>query len=287
MPPLPPLNALRAFEVAARTGSFVQAGAELGVTSAAISQQVRLLEDHLGKRLFARQGNRISLTDAGRAAYPRLEQALGDIAALTAQMREQSPKARLVVSCLPSIAELWLLPRLRGFDHAVSIVVADDLVNFARDGVDLRLTYGADLYPDHRVEVLFSDRVVALAAPGFMPDGGLATLPDAAFIHTDWGPTYATGPTWAAYMARARLDRLPDAGAGLRVGRTSLAVAAARAGLGVALGPARLAAAEVLAGRLEVVGDVALPMASDYVAVSPHALGRKRALRDLVGFLLR
>lgn len=286
MNPLPPLNALRAFEVAARTGSFVQAGAELGVTSAAISQQVRLLEDHLGKRLFTRQGNRITLTDAGRAAYPRLEQALGDIAALTAQMREQSPRARLVVSCLPSIAELWLLPRLRGFDRAVSVVVADDPVNFARDGVDLRLTYGADLYPDHRVEALFSDRVVALAAPGFVTGGGLASLPDAAFIHTDWGPTYATGPTWAAYMARALLDRLPDAAAGLRVGRTSLAVAAARAGLGVALGPERLTAAEVLAGRLVVVGDVALPMASDYVAVTPHALGRKRALRDLVGFLM-
>lgn len=69
---LPPLNALRAFEVAARTGSFVQAGAELGVTAAAVSQQVKLLEDHLGKRLFHRQGNRITLTDAGRTAYPGL-----------------------------------------------------------------------------------------------------------------------------------------------------------------------------------------------------------------------
>jgi LysR family glycine cleavage system transcriptional activator len=105
MPMLPPLNALRAFEVAARTGSFVLAGAEMGVTSAAISQQVRVLEDHLGKKLFLRQGNRILLTDAGRAIYPRIEVALGDLASVTDEVRSGPQRARLVVSVLPSVAE--------------------------------------------------------------------------------------------------------------------------------------------------------------------------------------
>jgi LysR family glycine cleavage system transcriptional activator len=288
MPDLPPLNALRTFEVAARTGSFVQAGAELGVTSAAVSQQVRLLEHHLDKRLFVRQGNRLTLTDAGRAIYPRLEQAFGDLAALTAQIRKTPSRKRLVVSALPSLAELWLVPHLRGapVEVGIDIRVNDDPVSFARDGIDLRLTYGAELYPDHHVQTLFSDRIVPVAAPGICPPGGLAALPDSALVHTDWGPSFVTQPSWAAWMARARMDRLPDPAAGLWVGQTNLAVIAAREGLGVALVPSRLAERDIVAGRLQIVDDRALPMASDYVLIRPHALGRRTALRDLVAHLM-
>jgi LysR family glycine cleavage system transcriptional activator len=285
---LPPLNALRAFEVAARTGSFVQAGAELGVTAAAVSQQVKLLEDHLGKQLFHRQGNRITLTDAGRTAYPRLEQALTDIAEMTALVRESRGRARLVVSVLPSMAELWLMPRLAGFraDGGIELRIEDDPVAFARDGVDLRITYGSVLYPDHRVEVLFSDRIVPVAAPGLVGPGGIAALPDAAFIHTDWGPTYATQPSWPAWLARARIRRIPDPSLGLRVGLTSLAIAAAREGLGVALVPERIAGREIAAGRLTVPDVEALPMSADYVLVFPHALERRRSLMALVAHLV-
>jgi DNA-binding transcriptional LysR family regulator len=121
---LPPLNALRAFEVAARTGSFVQAGVELGVTAAAVSLQVKTLEEHLDKRLFQREGNRIVLTDAGRELYPRLGQALSEIAELAADLRGGQDRKRLVVSVLPSLADLWLVPKLRNchilrdFSHA-------------------------------------------------------------------------------------------------------------------------------------------------------------------------
>ena len=268
---LPPLNALRAFEVAARTGSFVQAGAELGVTAAAVSQQVKLLEDHLGKQLFHRQGNRITLTDAGRTAYPRLDQALRDIAEMTATLRQSRGRARLVVSVAASMAELWLLPRLAGFqaEGGIEIRIEDDPVAFARDGVDLRVTYGAALYPDHRVEVLFSDRIVPVAAPGLLGPGGIAALPDTAFIHTDWGPTYATQPSWPVWLARARIRRIPDPALGLRVGLTGMAIAAAREGLGVALVPERIAGREIAAGRLTVPDDTALPMSADYVLVFP------------------
>ncbi len=287
MPDLPPLNALRAFEVAARTGSFVQAGVELGVTAAAVSLQVKLLEEHLGKKLFQRQGNRIVLTDAGRTVYPRLERALSDIADMTAEVRSAQARAPLVISVLPSMAELWLMPRLCGFHtgRGIEVRVEDDPVVFARDGVDLRVTYGAALYADHRVEMLFSDRFVPVCAPGFPLPDGLARMPDAGFIHTDWGPAYATQPSWAAWLAHARIRRTPDPAAGLRVGLTSLAIAAAREGLGVALAPRRIAGSEIATGRLVVPVRTALPMSDEYVLVFPHALQHRRVLMSLVAHL--
>ncbi|OYX43556.1 MAG: hypothetical protein B7Z02_08410 [Rhodobacterales bacterium 32-67-9] len=282
-----PLNAIRAFEVAARTGSFVQAGTELGVTAAAVSQQVKALEEHLGKRLFLRQGNRITLTDAGRAIYPRIELALTDLAAVVEELHEGRNRARLVVSVLPSVAELWLAPALAGF-HAggVEIRVEEDPVVFARDGVDLRITYGGHYYPDHEVERLFRDRIVAVAAPGLaVSQGSLDTAPDGNFIHTDWGPAYATQPTWAAWFAEKKSARRPDPQAGLRVDRTGLAAAAARAGLGAALVPERIAGADLAAGRLVMAEPDGLAMSWDYVMVWPKALDRRPLLRALVTHL--
>ena len=109
---LPPLNAVRVFEVAARAGSFTLAANELGVSSAAVSQQIRNLEDWFGKQLFVRNGNRITLTDAGHAIYPQTARALGEIAAIGRRMLEGALRTRLVVSVPFSLAELWLAPRL-------------------------------------------------------------------------------------------------------------------------------------------------------------------------------
>ena len=286
---LPPLNAIRAFEVAARAGSFVVAGAELGVTSAAVSQQVRALESHLGKRLFERQGNRITLTDAGRAIYPRIEHALTDIAAVAAELGEGRMRSRLVVSVIPSVAEWWLIPALADFRDrdGIEIRVEEDIVTFGRDGVDLRLTYGAYAYPDHQTERLFRDQFVAVHAPGFeVPEDGVAALPDSAFIHTDWGASYATQPAWAQWFAANVEPRRPDPQAGLKVGMTGLALSAARAGLGVALVPSRLAQAEIDAGQLVRPDDTILPMSWDYALVWPRAHARRALLQDLVAHLM-
>ena len=287
MPDLPPLNALRAFEVAARCGSFVLAGGELGVTAAAVSAQVRALEDNLGKQLFLRQGNRITLTDAGRALYPRLEGALTEIAAISAQVGATRSRPGLVISCLPSLAEHWLVPALRGFPAGggLEIRVEDDPVSLARDGADLRLAYGATLYPDHRIEPLFADSFVPVCAPDFHRPDGIAALPDSAFIHTDWGPAYATQPSWPAWLALARIRRLADPARGLRTGTTGLALTAARDGLGLALVPARRAAPDVAAGRLVLPDPTALPMSAPYVMVWAQARDSRRSLQALRAWL--
>ena len=282
-----PLNALRAFEVAARAGSFTAAGAELGVTAAAVSQQVKALEGLVGKRLFDRQGNRILLTDAGRAVYPRLEVAFSDLSAVVADLGAVQGARPFVLSALPSLADLWLMPQLAamGFAAAVEVRVEGDPAVFGRGGADLRVTYGAQLYPDHRVIPLFRDHLVAVAAPGLCDGGDLGAVPDARLIHTDWGPDYLRQPSWRAWFAAKGSERRPDPAQGLHVGLTSLAVAAARAGAGVALVPARLAAADVAAGRLEraAPGEMALPW--DYVMVFPHAFERRRALQRVVAWL--
>ena len=112
---LPPLNSLRAFEAAARTGSFTAAAGELGVTSAAVSMQVRNLENFLGKKLFQRSNNRITLTDAGMVVYHGSATALSGIAAITERLLESEKQAKLVISIVPSLAERWLAPRLADF----------------------------------------------------------------------------------------------------------------------------------------------------------------------------
>jgi LysR family glycine cleavage system transcriptional activator len=294
MPDHLPLHALRAFEVAARTGSFVAAGEELGVSSAAVSQQVKALERTLNRTLFLRIGNRITLTDAGRALYPRLETVFSDLAALTRDLREGAQPSRLRVSALPSLAELWLIPALARFPGRamVDLVIEADPIDFARSGSDLRVTYGAQYYPDHHVQTLFRDHFIAVAAPRFSATlqagrgrESAMHLPDTALIHTDWGRDHIRQPDWAEWFAAQGSARAPQRGSGLRVGSTLAAAHAAIAGAGAALVPAQLAAAALASGSLEALGTATVPLFADYVLIHPHALQRKRSLKALCDFL--
>lgn len=271
---LPPLTALRAFDCAARHGSFTRAGTELGVTAAAVSLQVRALEDHFGRQLFLRQGNRLTLTDAGRAIQPRIDLAFAELSGLAQDLGQDAGPARLVLSCLPSLADHWLLPRLAGFDRLADLElrVEEDPVDLS--GAAVRLTYGAHFYPDHRVETLFTDEIIAVAAPG----QGLDRL-----VHTDWGPSHAAAPSWARWYQAAGLGAAPVAG--LRVGQTAMALAAARAGLGAALVPARLAAADMAAGLIVRQGGPALALAWPYVMVWKPSTRRAKLTAALLDHL--
>ncbi|MCV2869859.1 LysR substrate-binding domain-containing protein [Defluviimonas sp. WL0002] len=283
---LPPLNALRTFEAAARHLSFVQAGAELGVTSAAVSQQVRNLEDFLGKRLFVRQGNQLFLTDAGREIYPRLEQALSDVAALAEQVREGNTRPRLVLSVLPSVAENWLAPALEGYrtPGGLDIRIEEDPVAFARDGADLRLTYGAAYYPGHHIEELFTDAIIAVAAPTRAIQA-IEDLEESDFIHTHWGPNYVTQPSWARFFAHAGIPRIANPAHGTRVGQSGMALAVARAGLGVALIQYRMAAPDIENGKLTQIHPSQMPMQMPYVVVLPHGRARRVDMQNLIAHL--
>lgn len=290
LPPLsrlPPLNALRAFEAAARHGGYVAAARELGVTPAAVSQQVRNLEDHLGRRLFTRHNNRVSLTDAGQAIFADTARVFDDLGRIAERARGGRAPGRLVVSCLPSLAEGWLMPRLQGAGAALPLLdlrLEADPVAFARDGIDLRLSYGANLYPDLVQVPLFRDAVQPMAAPGLAalwPD-----VPDDALIHTDWGAGFASHPAWRDWFAAHQPQRAaPAPGSGQRIGASYLALMLAAQGQGVVLGQAALAAPMLARGALVALSPLALPLGHDYVAVHPQAKARKPALQRMLALL--
>ena len=241
-----PLNALRAFEVAARTGSFSNAAREMGVSSAAISQQVKLLEEFWGKTLFIRQGNRISLTEAGQSAYPQLGQSIAQLGELSDQMRRVDQKKRLVLSAPESVAETWLASKLSairtaGLSTSLEIRVENDPVDFARDKVDL--------------------------------------IKDEHLIHTDWGRDFATSPNWsAAYPA----DRIIDRNAGLRVQASSIARNFAEQGFGVALIPERIVLESLRAEHLVKLQMPAIPMKHDYLIAHSKRLEASHAVQVII-----
>lgn len=294
---LPPLNAIRAFEVAARAGSFTLAASELGVSSAAVSQQIRNLEGWFGKQLFVRSGNRIALTDAGHAIYPQTARALADIAAIGRRMLEGGVRTRLVVSVPFSLAELWLAPRLAllldAFPHmAIDVRAEDDPVDLARQNIDLRISYGDYHYPGLRMVRLVHDEVLPVCAPEFWRRHGdgaasLANLHESMFIHTNWGPNYASHPSWADWFEAAGTSRSPDPSHGRRVGLSSLAIASARLGLGIALGQRVMASDDIAAGRLIALSTTSVRLGHPYCAFMPPAKADRADVAGLVELLAK
>jgi LysR family glycine cleavage system transcriptional activator len=285
------LNALRAFEAAARTGGFVPAAEELGISPAAVSQQIRKLEGFLGKTVFARHNNRVVLTDAGQALFQGVGAALQMISDTTEAQMLRRARARLVVSCIGSIAEKWLLPRLAAHARATpgfrfDLRVEPDPVDFARHDIDLRLAYDPAQYPDHAQAVLVQGRVVPLCSPDWLArhPQGMAGVPPEDLLHTSWGPNFGSLPGWPVWFEAAGLPA-PSAATGFQSGSSALVLDMARQGLGVALGQRLLAEDDLTAGRLVMLSDISLPLGHPYGLVWPRARGGKRQLMALVQVL--
>lgn len=250
-----PLNALKAFEVAARTGSFTAAAAELGVSSPAVSQQVKLLEEFWQQALFIRQGNRLSLTDAGQTAYPQLAQAMSSLTDLSARMQsEETRKTRLVVSAPHSIVETWLPRKLASLMRSdnyspIDVRIDDDPVDFVREKIDMRIFFGHDLYGDYQTENLFADSLVAVASPGFIRRFGsdLRNLPDRYLIHTHWGSGFASSPNWENFLPSGKTI---NRSLGMSVNSSSTALNFVRNGFGAGLIPAEMAADDISLQRV-------------------------------------
>lgn len=292
---LPPLNALRAFEAAARNGSFVAAAEELGVSAAAISQHIHKLEDYFGKDLFQRMNNRVALTDAGHAILLGTAGALQQISETTLDLRSDRPRSRLVISSIESVAEKWLLPRLVAYSRVqpefrFDLRVEPDPIDFARHNVDLRLCYGTSHYPDLRMQVLARDVVQPMCSPAYLQrtgaaEGGMAAVPAEDLIVTSWGPSFGSNPTWTTWFQSAKLDM--PALSGFQASRSGLAVDMAAAGLGVALAQRMLAGADLASGRLVPVSALTLDLGHPYCLVHPHGKSHKRSLSALFDWLLK
>ena len=286
---LPPLNALKSFESAARTGSYVAAAAELNVSPAAVSQQVRNLEGFFRRKLFTRLNNRVVLTDAGLAVQTGITPALEDIATLTRRVLAASGRGKLVVSVIPSLAECWFMPAFAGFaeDFAVRIDlrIENDPVDFAGSEIDLRIFYGSSAYPGLQTVPLFRDEVLPLCSPAFGKGLSMASLGDDQLIHTSWGQDFESHPSWDEWFGRYQPERRVDASKGHKVGSSQLALDFARRGLGVALGQKALAQELTDRGDLVALDAGSLPLGHDYCAAWPRAKARKPGLVPLTEYL--
>lgn len=292
---LPPLNSLRAFEAAARHGSFVAAAQELGISAAAISQHIRKLEDFLGKAMFVRRNNGVMLTDAGQAIFSGTAGALRSISDTTSDLISNRSRSRLIISALESMAEKWLAPRL--IDYAArhpgfrfDLRVEADPVDLVRHNIDLRLCYGSNPYPDHEVRPLAQDQVQPMCSPAYLERhpqlarGGMAFVAEADLLHTSWGPDFGSHPGWRVWFQKAGLPMPPETG-GFRVGRSGLALDLARGGLGVALAQRMMAGPDLAEGRLVCLSEVSVPLGHPYCLASPRAKSRKREVQALTAWL--
>ena len=255
---LPPLNALRAFEAAARHLSFRDAAEELHVTPAAIGQQVRALEAHLEAALFHRRVRAIELTDAGRAALPHLSEGFERLLAGVEAVRLQRRTDFLTVSVPPSFGARWLVPRLERLRRAhpefdVRIDAKDALASFASDGVDAAVRYGRGHYPPHVAECLMTIDAFPVCSPALLADGATLGRPDdlagLTLLHSSWADESDARPGWPMWLRAAGATSV-DPEPGPRFNADGMLVEAALAGQGVALSSAALVTRELEAGRL-------------------------------------
>ena len=253
---LPPLNALRAFEAAGRHLSFTKAAAELHVTQAAISHQIKALEQALACQLFRRFNRRLMLTDPGQAFLPTLTEAFDKIDTASRRLCAEEAIGPLKVSVANSFAAKWLLPRLprfhaRNSDIDVQVSASDTLVDFSRDDIDLAIRHGLGRYPGLHVEHLMGDIVYPVCSPrlldGRHPLRSPNQLRHHTLLHDEMGPM--EGPDWRAWLVAAGLSGVTSQ-RGPRFSHSSLVIQAAIGGQGVALGRSSLVALDLEAGRL-------------------------------------
>ena len=272
---LPPLNTLRAFEAAARHANFVRAADELSITPAAVSQQVRHLEDHLGVRLFGRRARGVELTAAG-ANYARTVGALLDQLALaTEHVRRADRAGQLTIATTPSFAAGWLMPRLIGFlelhpELDVRLSTSNALTDIAQQGIDVAVRYGAGRWPGLKAELLTTTELFPVCSPSFRlgskplrEPGDLRPRSLLRLMSDDW-------PKWLAAAGRDGVKA-----EGPQYSDVSLLTQAAAAGQGVALGQSIVVADDLQSGRLIEPFKLRVPSDSAYYLVGqPESLER-------------
>jgi len=290
--PLPPLNALRAFEAAARHCSYVAAAEELGISSAAISQQVRKLEDFLGKQMFVRLNNRVVLTDAGQAIFDGAHAALRLISETTEQHTTRRSSRPLVLSCIGSIAERWLVPRIVDYaraapDFRFDLRIEPDPVAFLEHDIDLRLGYDPSHYPGMEIVALERDTVLPMCSPAYLArhaellEQGMAAASPEDLLHTNWGPLFGSLPAWPSWFAAAGLAP-PALPRGFHIGNSGATLDMAKHGLGIALGQAMMAQADLAEGKLVALSPVSVPLGYPYCLAYAPAKQHKRHLAGLI-----
>jgi LysR family glycine cleavage system transcriptional activator len=249
---LPPLPAIRVFEAAARHQSFTRAAEELGMTQAAVSYQIKLLEERVGGPLFLRGARGVTLSETGRRLAPAVSEGFARIQAAFAELHETSDQV-LNVSALHTFATNWLVPKIGAFqvahpEIAVRLTVSEHLIDFTRSDLDVGLRSGHGKWPGLAAHPLFPAAYTPMLSPALLERAGPLNAPaDLLKLQLiDPGDEW-----WEDWFAAAGV---PDPGMSSRIGMSvqnqQLAGRAALAGQGAAILMPAFFAEELAAGRL-------------------------------------
>ena len=305
---LPPLNALRAFEAAARHLSVKKAAIELNVTPAAVSHQIRMLEDYLGVQLFHRYNRALELTDAARASLPKLREGFDCLVQAVERLRSHVSGGVLTVSAAPSFAARWLMPRLHRFIAAhpevdvrvsarmrrVSVDGKGDVAERATveawlDDSDIAILYGRGNYPSLWVKKLLDLTIAPICSPQLLQgENAMKSPQDLAhhmLLHDDTGDLYDNEPFWDVWLREAGIDGV-DSRRGPHFSHAVLAFEAAIDAVGVVASMPVLAAEDIAAGRLIVPFDLKVHLDSAYYLVCHESASTRPAVALFRDWLL-
>jgi LysR family glycine cleavage system transcriptional activator len=305
---LPPLNALRAFEAAARHLSFKKAAAELSVTPTAVSHQIKLLEEFLGLPLFRRLVRALELTAQGQAMLPKVRDGLECFAVAVENAHDRVDGGRLLVLAPPSFATRWLVPRLRRFtltqpslkmhiirsrsaiDSETSVATAGfETVDLREEDSQVVVRYGLGNYPGFRVDRMFGSDYVAVCSPKLMQSAKPLRQPaDVRFqvlLHDDSIANERARPSWEEWLRLADVSGV-DSSAGPHFSDSGLAFVAAVDGLGIALASRPLVAAAIAEGRLIAPFDITVAQQYAYYVVTREAISDRPAVKAFRRWLL-
>jgi LysR family glycine cleavage system transcriptional activator len=290
---LPPLNALRAFEATARHLSFKHAAEELFVTPAALSHQIKALEDLFGQALFIRKMRSIALTAAGEALYPGLRLAFAQIRQSVEQLSRMPNDHVLVVSASPGFTAKWLAPRLWRFmqacpDIETRVSASFGLANFVSDGVDIAIRNSRRPTTGLWARPLFPVTLLPVVSPRLVAEQGIAVPADLtkiALIHDEMLGSVTGTPRWADWFAAAGVSQ-PHTGTNLRFTSPDHALDAAVEGAGALLAHYVMAYDDLRTGRLVSPFGPRLETSHAFQLVAPDAHLRHPKVQAFIDWIV-
>lgn len=292
---IPSLNALATFEAAARLGSFTLAASELGVTQAAVSCQIKLLEDDLNAALFIRAHRKVVLTQAGAALAGSVGTAFANMAEMIDTIRRPHSRETVVLGATLGFSHFWILPRISEFraahpDIKLKLLSSDAATDLRRDRLDAAVRFGRPPFPDGHCVASRPDTVFPVCSPRLIErlgiDPAAVTLASLPLIASDViSPSWLTWGAWShAVGLGAEIGRASDRSS-LRFNHYSETIEVALSGEGVALGWSMLLANHLREGRLVRLGQWALETQDHYCLVVGHSLQNREAVEALTSWM--
>lgn len=288
---LPPLKNIEAFEIAAKHLNFTQAGLDLSITSAAISQRVASLEAALDHKLFHRRGPTLELTEYGQLCRPILNDAMTQMLDAIGSLKDLSENRVLTIKTSPSFAQKWLIPRLGRFnqrhpDIDLQIWSTTDKVHLDEGELYLAIYYGIDpanaIAPSLAVDPLFNEQVFPVCSPGYASQQpkieSMEDLRNLRLLHDDTMSSMQIFPNWRRWFDEFGMKQV-DATQGPRFIVSSVALQSAIEGQGVTLARGALVKDDLDAGRLVSPFAETYPLSFEYFFVYPKLLAGRASFR--------